>query len=194
MASEADICNIALLRAGTSETISGLDQQNKQGRVANTFYAMTRDVVLADFDWNFARKRVALTPSGEAPPTNWTFAFALPNDCLRPRRLVVAGARAPKVPQRIPYEISGRVLFTDEPNPELIYTRQVDESGLFDALFVSTLAWALVPDFVLALSLKSDMAAQARAAYKAIKEEAIGADLSQGDEAEPESDFLSVRN
>jgi len=193
VASETNICNMALMRTGVTETISNLNQQNKHGRVALAFYAVTRDAVLADFDWNFARKRQVLTPTAEAPATNWSYAFALPNDCLKVRGLVVDGARCPKESQKIPYEIAGRFLFTDVANPELIYTGQVEDTGLFPPMFVSALAWALVPEFAIALAIKGDMAAQAGAAYGRIKEAAIGSDLSDGYDSEPESDFLTAR-
>lgn len=58
------ICNLALSFAGASG-ISSLADTSPQADECNNFYEIDRDVVLADHDWDFARKRCTLTPVRE---------------------------------------------------------------------------------------------------------------------------------
>jgi hypothetical protein len=194
MVSEAAICNMALLRTGVSETITDLTIANKQGRVCTIFYAPTRDAVLRAFDWNFARARRVLALRAGASATNWAYAYALPEDYLQARGLVVIGARIPKKSQQAPYEVAGRTLFTDLENAELIYTARVEDPSLFDPSFVNAFAWALVPDLAMGLAVKGDMATTARAAFRAIISEALADNLAEGEDREPDSDFITARN
>lgn len=54
------ICNIALSLIGAG-SISTLSDTTPQAIECNKFYELDRDIVLADHDWDFARKRLALT-------------------------------------------------------------------------------------------------------------------------------------
>jgi hypothetical protein len=43
---------------------------------------MARDSILAEHDWDFATKRVALSLLTQTPPSTWLFAYAIPNDAI----------------------------------------------------------------------------------------------------------------
>src|SRR6266700_7296426 len=93
--SETDIVNQALLMLGCSP-IQSLNTSNNQGVSATVFYYSSRDALLREIPWSFARKQVALNQLAAVPvtldllpnttgPGNivWTGAFGLPNDFLR---------------------------------------------------------------------------------------------------------------
>lgn len=56
-----EICNIALADILGAGTIGSLADLTPQGRACNRWFELSRDLVLKDFDWNFARKRLEMT-------------------------------------------------------------------------------------------------------------------------------------
>lgn len=193
MADETTICNMALYRTGVSDTIASLDEGSKESRICKTFFGPIRDVVLEDVDWNFARKRRVLALLSEAAPTNWTYSYQLPEDCVAVRALVIPGTRIPSSKDRIPYEVQGRSILTDWPDLELIYTYRCTDMSLWTPQAVSALAWALVPELAMGLVIKTEAAQQGRAGYNQVVSEAVASNLQQGSDNEPDSDFVTVR-
>lgn len=108
MTSEVDICNQALGAAGARSTISSLTPSDGSEEANNCalYYGRTRDSLLRSALWNFAKKPGTLslikaapgTPenpttaagpwSNAQPSPGWAYAYALPPDCLRIRRLL----------------------------------------------------------------------------------------------------------
>lgn len=193
MADDITICNMALYRTGVSSTIANLDEPSKEARLLKTFFAPIRDFVLRDVDWNFARKRQVLALLTGTPPTNWTYAYAMPDDCLNIQSLVIRGTRVPASKDRIPYEVQGRSILTDQDNAELIYTYRCTDMSLWDPQAVSALAWALVPEIAMGLVIKTDAAQAGQRAYNQVLSDAVAANFQEGSDNEPESDFVTVR-
>ena len=84
MASEIDICNLALGQLGAHYITSFADGTTESVACA-TNYPMARDAVLESRDWTFAVVERQLTeitvPSGEMPP-EFSHAYQVPTDCL----------------------------------------------------------------------------------------------------------------
>ena len=148
------ICNIALSRV-TAPRMQAITDATREARECNLIYDFNRDLVLSEYDWTFARESVALALDDDASATGWDLAYSLPADCLAPRRLYNAlGDDA----EPIPFEIRGRVLFTNEIDAELIYTKRVTDATKYDAAFSDALAWRLAAD--LAVPLKNSLTLQ----------------------------------
>ena len=60
MASVIEICNRALSNIGNSRSINSLTEASKEAGQCSLHFDACRDAALADFDWNFATKRLAL--------------------------------------------------------------------------------------------------------------------------------------
>ena len=128
------VYNLALIRIGYTELLtSETDITSVAGLPMNAVYEMTRDAILNDFPWRFAKKRLALFAYDTTEPDEWAYVYELPDDCLKPRYLVTPGNRTPLVDDRIPFEVkfweskdkfweSGDMLFTDLEDAELVYT------------------------------------------------------------------------
>lgn len=99
MASVIEICNRALSNIGNNRSINSLEEASKEAGQCSLYYESIRDAVLADFDWNFATKNIALADTNN-PPQDWDYAYTYPTDCLRiieiplPRRTVSDGCYA----------------------------------------------------------------------------------------------------
>lgn len=138
-ASETDICNLALSHLGEAP-IESLNEDSTAARACALNYETTRDGVLRSHRWNFAQTRAALAQLEATPAFGWSYAYALPADCLRVLEVndsevgdVISG----------PFIIEGRNLLTDETSVNLVYLRRITDVSQFDVLFIEALALKL---------------------------------------------------
>jgi hypothetical protein len=196
--SEVKICNMALGRIGQSIFIDSLTERSQAANVCSVFFESCRDAVLADFPWNFATARAVLANLG-TPPTNWSYRYALPSDCLTAWYLVINGLREPKANERIPFEVAEendvRVLYTDQPEAELVYTKRVTNPNLFSPQFVIAFSWLLGSEISMPMSAASGLGDKAFKMYQFTISQAQATSLREG-QADPERDceFLSGRD
>jgi len=162
MASEVEICNLALGNIGNSRSINSLTEKSKEADICNLYYADCRDSVLSDFAWNFATKRVALADAG-TPPPDWQYAYAYPTDCVRIIGIMVSGIRNPTAALRVQYEVgantdgTGRMIFTDEPSAWLKYVSRITDVNMYDNIFIEALAWRLAAAISMSLAGNADL-------------------------------------
>lgn len=168
MASEVDICNLALAHLGDNATVASLEppEGSAQAEHCARFYPIARDALLELHDWNFATKRALLAQVDNLWP-QWSYSYLQPADCLRVIAVLdkTAGAdQSISVPA--PYSQSGLantgmgrytpqdyVCETNDGGDEVILTNQVDamtryvafvtDTTKFTPLFVTTLTWKL---------------------------------------------------
>jgi hypothetical protein len=141
MASDVDICNRALQKLG-AERITSLTQDSENARECNVAYAAVRDAELRAHPWNFAIKRTQLAYDSTAPAFGFSYAYTLPSDCLR------------LLPPDVAYnynshdwQIEGRKILTDDGAPlNIRYIARIEDTTLFDALFVESLACAIAQE------------------------------------------------
>ena len=62
--SKIGICNLALAAIG-EDSIRDFADGNKRARMCDVFYETTRDYLLGQFDWAFARRQQALQQLNE---------------------------------------------------------------------------------------------------------------------------------
>jgi hypothetical protein len=84
MASEVDICNLALSHLGDDATVSSINppEGSAQAEHCATFYPIARDALLELHQWNFSTKRVSLALLNVTPPSTWQYVYAAPGDAL----------------------------------------------------------------------------------------------------------------
>lgn len=189
---------MALSRIGQSQIIQSMTEKSEAARKCNLFFEQCRDAVLSDFPWPFATKFQALADIG-SPPTNWSYRYRYPQDCLMARRIVVPGIRNPAEKLEIPYQIAyaedGRVILTDQPEAELEYTVQVTDTGFFDPIFVSALAYKVATEIAMPLANKPDIAQSMANAYLAELSRAEARAFNEGmDDQDPLNEFAQCYN
>lgn len=199
MASVIGICNIALSSIGISRSINSLYEQSKEAGACSLHFDGCRDSVLADFDWNFATKRVALADTGNPPP-DWQYAYQYPTDCLRITELMVPDNRYPLADQRIKYETgvnsdgTGKLIYTDQNAAWLKYVMRITDVNLFDSLFAEALAWRLAAAINMQLTGEPSLGGNAMQTYSALIRSASTHSMNESQEpVMPESEFSSVR-
>ena len=168
MATEIDICNLALAHLGDDATIASIKppEGSAQAENAARFYPIARNALLETHTWNFASKRVAL-----ATTTNtleqWEYAYVAPADMMTPLAIISPTAQndystrmssgdtpggitsnySPTIvaghytPQQ--FAVEGIYIYTNQENALLRYQSLITDSTKFSPLFVVTLSWHL---------------------------------------------------
>jgi hypothetical protein len=149
MAGRIEIINIALARLGESP-IQALDEGTVAASTAKLLYTQARQETLREYTWAFALKQATLARY-ESTPADFSYAFALPTDCLRVVR-ILSGQD---------YVVRGDQLCTNSPSVTLEYISDVDDETRFDSSFVKALSFKLASD--LAIPIKGS--AQLMASY-----------------------------
>lgn len=172
MASEVDICNLALGHLGDNATVSSISppEGSAQAEHCSRFYPIARDALLEMHYWNFTMRRVNLAEVTNSWP-EWKHAYALPADSINiiavmpPEAyndystkfvptdtpgfahnyspMIAAGRYVPQ-PFSVETMADGsHVLYTDQEKAMLRYTAYVTDTTLYSPLFVMTLSWQL---------------------------------------------------
>jgi hypothetical protein len=151
MASDVDICNMALSHLGADAIVASIsppDGSAEAGYCAR-FYPIARRELIDAHGWAWAKARATLAEVTN-PSTIWTYAYALPSNCIRPMRVLQLGALAALAtnePTTLSlldergssfFEVESGVLLTHEPEAVLLYRRDVTDSSKFGPLFTSS--------------------------------------------------------
>lgn len=188
MPSIVDICNIALSHIG-APAIQALTEANRQARECQRLWPVVRDAVLAEFPWNFARKRLTLALISGETYSGWDYAYTYPTDCLKALEIYnplttqtytdgeyVSGQLIESMVKvksdKIKFEIavdegkSKRVLLTGREDAELIYTARIEDSNLYDPSFVDAVTWRLAADLASPLKGRLELQSQMMRVYE----------------------------
>jgi hypothetical protein len=147
MASEVDICNLALARLGDVASVSSINppEGSAQAEHCARFYPIARDLLLEMHPWSFATRRVVLAQL-VAPSWTWAYAYAAPADAVK--ILAVLPDTAPNDAATQPYEIESAqdgtiTILTNQEKATARYVARVTDTTRFNPLFVDALAWLL---------------------------------------------------
>jgi hypothetical protein len=97
MASKTDVCNLALMRMGVSQSLTNVDTDGtREALSCLVVFDKERDYVLRDFPWQ--RARAFATPSlatsfSNPANTDWVYAYRMPADALFIRRILTSNGR-----------------------------------------------------------------------------------------------------
>lgn len=145
MASEVDICNLALgnIKAGS---INSLDDATAEGRACKLRYPHARNVVMESAWWHFAGKTATLSQLS-AEPEEWEYQYSIPSDFMFARYLI-PGSKIRYHAERIEYEMGidsngNRVIMTNLLQAKLRYTFKQTKTTDFTNLFIEALSWYL---------------------------------------------------
>jgi hypothetical protein len=155
MASVVDMCNSALNLLGAS-TISALTDDSKNARLCNQRYDSVRNRVFRSHAWNCLHKRVELAQNSTAPVIEYTYAYALPSDCLRV--LKVHNGTTDSIASAIDYKLEGRNIVTDEGTVYLIYVALDTDPNNYDSYLQESISHQLAADLCYAITNNATLA------------------------------------
>ena len=144
MASEIDICNLALAHLGDTATIASLSppEGSAQAEHCARFYPVARDTLLESHNWKFATRRATLALL-DADAFNWTYAYAEPAGALRVVSILPGTAMSTDEGEQ--FETMGddegnALVLTDLEDATALYTVRVTDTTKFSPLFVDALS------------------------------------------------------
>ena len=177
MASDVDICNLALATLGDDAAVTSISPADgsSQSSHCSRFYPIARDALLEMHTWGFSTTRAALTPLVANPSTDpyntalstWLFAYAAPSDVVNYLEVLDPGATddlsvgvsmqstiggqfntalGVYVPQPFTVETDANgndIVYTNQENAMLRYTRLVSDTSKFSPLFTEALVMLL---------------------------------------------------
>ena len=146
MASEIDICNMALARLGDEATVSSLypPEGSQQAEHCARMYPMARDSLLELHEWGFATKRAMLAEFAGIWQ-GWVYAYAVPADCIKILAVYPPDAKDDGQAQAYEREMVGTqsVIYTNQPVATVPYIPRVTDTTKFSPLFVEAPGWLM---------------------------------------------------
>lgn len=195
---DAEVCNLALELVGSRQFIDRLDENTTEAECCNRVFRVLRNELLEAWPWRFAEKRAVLALTTEKR-TGWGYCYAMPADCLTPRR-IWTGERRPGAGGLVPFSMelndagTGHLICTDMTDAELIYTVELKAVGLWPAHFVKALAAAIAVPLAGALSVKPQLMPMLEQGAQAALRRAAALDASKAEQdPEPDSEWIRER-
>lgn len=166
MTSKVDICNLALSHLGAMPSVVSLDPPDGGAYALHCarFYPIALSQVLTH-PWSFAMSRALLALTEEDPNDQWAYAYAVPSDCIRPLRVLSAGATSDNI--GVDFIIEGAALFCNEPDVTLMYTSSELSASRFTPLFCDALARLLA--YMLAAPVMKASSSERAGLYQAFQ-------------------------
>ena len=195
MASEIEICNLALSHLG-SYTINSLLDASQEARKCKLYYPYARDFVLRNFPWNFAEKRINLAEVSGVTPIGYDYAYQYPSDCLKARKIYneVSGGNPIDFIINATDDLIDKLIYTNEQAAILIYTAKITDPNLFDSVFINALSYRLASDIAIALTKKANLQQMMLQLYTQYMSMAQTANASESkDTTQYENPFIAAR-
>jgi hypothetical protein len=135
-AGKTAIANLALSRLGEPAIMDMTDENSEVARLITVVYEPTVREIARDHEWNCLRKRANIPQLATAPEFGYDHAYQLPPDFIRLLRL-----NGRDVQERTAlYDIEGRHLLTDADAAKIQYIGYVEDTTIYDDLFIECLA------------------------------------------------------
>lgn len=171
MASEVDLCNLALAHLGDNATVATINPPDGSAQAEHCarFYPMARDALLEMHTWDFTMSRVPLALLS-VNAAGWAYTYATPANALS--LIAVLDPLAPDdysatvqsstwydppilsvgqyTPQNFQVEIDNTtgadVILTNQVNATVRYSKRVTDTTKFSPTFVRALTWLLASE------------------------------------------------
>lgn len=139
--SQISIWNRALGFLG-ARSVASEQENTPEALQCRLYWDSARRQVLRDFPWSFAQRRawLALMALPDGYETEFRFAYALPDDCLKIHEIRHEGISSRPFCLARNTAGDGSLLLTDAARALALYTEDVRNSRLFDDLFAHMLA------------------------------------------------------
>ncbi len=147
MSSKTDIANMCLSHLGIGREIANIETEKSQEAIAcRRFFETAKVATLSDLYWTFATAFATLNLVEETPTSEWTYSYRYPVGCIDLRR-ILSGVRNDTQSSRIPFKITkdaaGKLIYTDQSEPEVEYTENISDTSLFSSEFDLALSFRL---------------------------------------------------
>ncbi|MFK4647221.1 hypothetical protein ABIF96_005795 [Bradyrhizobium ottawaense] len=157
MATETELVNAALRKGGGAKRITDLTDSVGSAGIAADVLASERDDLLRSAVWNFTITRIKLGRLSALPVFGWSYAYALPSDCLRVVSVHDNDAGSGAIPYHLEALLQSdgsyvNVIASDAADVYLRYCRQVTDPNLMTASFRQVLILRMAKIFAISIA------------------------------------------
>lgn len=217
MASEVDICNLALsnVRGGS---INSLDEPSLQAQQCKLKYPIVRDMLLSDFTWGFNKGIKSLAELSDVDLFNWAYAYQYPSDCLHVVKLIpnfeqfsqsdgalrsrrIEDLYGHDLDMQIKFEVfnesNGKVIAANEQQLRIVYRKKVTDPNLFDNLFLQAFSSMMSAELavpIVGVEAGRPLRQDALTMYKHFIQSAAAKNANEQYTEPQESEFITVRD
>lgn len=147
MASEIEICNLALSHLGDSATVASIDppEGSAQAEHCAIFYPVARDALLEMHNWKFSTRRATLSLL-TADSWSWSYAYAKPANAMKLLAVLPAGAGSDADGEEYEMESAddgAQLILTNTALASARYIAFVADTTTFSPLFTLALSYQL---------------------------------------------------
>lgn len=163
------LCNLALTRLG-SERIASITETSKPAILCNQYLQQSIDDVIRSFQWKCATSRGQLASLDiDDNYTPYTYAYQMPNDCLRLIALLDDGFE----PSSYEYVIEGRRIYTDLTPAYCRYMKRPESVIEIDSHVIDAVSSKLASNIAFSLTQNQQIAVQMAQEYQMAYQKAI---------------------
>jgi hypothetical protein len=195
MASETQIGKLALQHIGDRYDISDLSEESVEAEQVNLVFADTRDWMLRQHDWSFAKKFATPSALTGTVPNNFDFMYTYMTDAVKVNGIVDPLGADTKIDFEVARNSSDvKVILTDAQDAQFFYTARITDTAQFDPEFTMAFSYELAARLAMPLtgdrSIMGDMAALARSMVASARV----SDSNEGlTEEAPDADWIIAR-
>jgi hypothetical protein len=169
--SNVSIANRALTLLSVDRVQSLTDESSEQARKVNAVFTDTRDALLEEHNWNFARKERTLSLLADGPLLDgYSYAYQLPSDCIRVIRMNNEEL----------FAVYGKAIYTNSNDPRVEYISLVSDPTKFSKGFIKALASRLAADLAFGFTQNATLATNMDAVAQRDLREAKWSDAQEG--------------
>lgn len=197
MATDVDVCNMALSLIGSDAIVSSIDPVDgsvEAGHCAR-FLKQARTEMLDAFPWRWSKTRVVLAEV-DNPSDTWAYAYAIPSNILGAARVLnsytlsdygfapyygyVSPSEIALFNERgsADFDIEGSTLLTNEPDAVLLYTVDVADLTKWSPGAITALSY-LLASFLAGPLIKGDAGANVGGKMRQIATKLGGAAMAK---------------
>lgn len=190
MASQTDICNLALQKLG-AKRITSINEDSVNARACLASYSHCLAKSLRAHPWRFAIDRASIAADAEEPAFGKSYSYTLPAGFLR---LISPYPEATF--NDLDYEIEGRKIYTNISAPlQIRYIYLISDTSLMDPLYVEVLACEMAEQMCEQLTQSNSKKASITADKQAAIKEARRTNAIESISAvPPEDSWVTVRD
>ena len=195
-ATKLDLYNYALFNIGHTRRVDSPTENSIERQNCEAIYEQKKQSLLSMANWGFAKTAVALSLTGNTP-IGWAYEYHYPSGCLK----AIEIARASREIEPISFQRALRyteataaeepVLWTNEPQAQLIHIRNVVSPTVFTPQFTDTLAHYMGIDLARVMAKQKGVVDDMKSLFQYHLGEAIRMGEAEAqDEKEMDADWI----
>lgn len=195
MASDTQIAKLALQHIGDRYDITDLSEESVEAEQVNLIFSDTRDWLLRQHPWNFAKKFSTPAALTGTVPNNFDYMYTYMPDAVRVNGIVDPLGKNTVINFEVARNSSDvKVILTDQESAEFFYTARITDSAQFDPEFTMALSYALAAKLAMPLTGERSIMGDMDTLAKNVINSAWETDSNEGlQDTIPDADWIQAR-